>query len=50
MTIHRVLAIWLGSFLLIATLLVAYYRVPLMPVLAAGAITLAVTIIRSPRS
>lgn len=38
--------LWLGSFLFVATLLVWYFRAPLVPVLIAGAVTLGVTLLR----
>lgn len=49
MTRSRALAIWLGCFTLIAVTLVLRMQAPLVPVLAAGAVTLAITLLRSPR-
>ncbi len=46
MRIGRVLMMWLGSFLVVATALLIYVRAPLVPLLVAGGLTLAVTLIR----
>ncbi len=45
----RPLAIWLGSFLIIATLLIVYARMPLGPILLAGGVTFLITVIRAGR-
>lgn len=45
-TLGRILAIWLGSFLSIAIVLVTCFRTPLGPILLAGGLTLAVTLVR----
>jgi len=45
----RPLAIWLGSFLIIATLLMVYARMPLGPILLAGGVTFLITVIRAGR-
>jgi len=45
----RPLAIWLGSFLIIATLLMVYARMPLGPILLAGGATFLITVIRAGR-
>ena len=45
-TLGRVLAIWLGSFLLIATVLMSCFQIPLGPLLLAGGLTFAVAVIR----
>ncbi len=49
-TIGRDLVIWLGSFLAIASILYAYCRVPIGPLMLAGGATLVVTVVRSIRA
>ncbi len=43
---NRNLALWLGSFLIAVVVLRFYFQVPVLPLLLAGGITLAVTVIR----
>ncbi len=50
MTRGRALAIWSGCFVLIAVTLALRMQAPLVPVLAAGAVTLVITLLRSTRS
>jgi len=45
-TTGRWLAVWLGSFVLVASLLYYHFGVPLFPIALAGGITLVVTAIR----
>ena len=46
---RRTFELWLGSFLFVATLLLWYFKAPLVPVLIAGAVTLGIVLIRRPR-
>jgi len=43
----RRLAIWLGSLIMIGTLVRCYWRVPLSAILVAGGMTLLVTLVRA---
>ena len=43
----RDLALWLGSFLVIATTLLVCAHIPIIPLLIAGALTCGATVIRS---
>ena len=43
---RRTLRLWVGSFLVIAVVLFCYFGAPVLPVLIAGVLTLAVTLIR----
>ena len=45
-SLGRDLALWGGSFLMAATALVIYLRAPILPLLAAGVVTLAITFFR----
>ena len=42
----RDLALWFGSFLLAAVALVVYFRAPIVPLVLAGGLTLAITVVR----
>ena len=44
--IGRWLLIWLGSFLLVASVLIAWFQIPLGPLLLGGGFTLVVTLMR----
>ena len=43
---YRWLAVWLGSFLMVGTVLFFYFNVPLLPILLAGGITLFASFIK----
>ena len=45
--VARPLAMWLGSFLLVAMLLVLYMGVSVGPIILAGGVTLIVTLVRA---
>ncbi len=47
MRFSRALAIWLGSFLIVASLLVVYAGVPVGPLVLAGGLTCGVTVVRA---
>ncbi|GEM_PF-4865311 len=42
----RPLAVWLGSFVAAATVLLVYWRIPLGPLLIGGGVTLFATVLR----
>ncbi len=42
----RNILIWFGCFIVVASFLVLYFRMPLFPLLLGGALALAVTVIR----
>ncbi len=46
MNVGRYLALWLGSFLVIGTVMLFYFHVPPLPVLSAGVLTLIITVAR----
>ncbi len=46
MRVSRALAIWLSSFLIVASLLVVYAGLPLGPLVIAGGLTLLLTVVR----
>ena len=46
----RPLAIWSGSFLIVSVMLLMYYKIPLGPLVLAGGLTLAITVIRALRA
>ena len=45
-SLGRDLVLWFGSFLLAATALVVYVRAPIVPLVLAGGLTLAITVVR----
>lgn len=45
-SLGRELVCWLGGYLIIAVLLISYFRAPLLPIVLAGAVTFIVTGIR----
>ncbi len=45
-SLGRDLVLWFGSFLMAATALVVYVRVPIFPLMVAGGLTLAITVVR----
>jgi membrane protein implicated in regulation of membrane protease activity len=46
MTSARVMSLWLGSFIVVASFLYYHFGVPLLPIVLAGGFTLVVTVIR----
>ena len=46
MSAHRKLSLWLGSFLIVASFLYFHFQVPLVPIVLAGGLTLAITLLR----
>ena len=46
----RSLAMWLGSYLIVSVMLFLWYKIPLGPLVLAGGLTLAITVIRSFRA
>ena len=47
MTLGRALALWLGSFLIVAMLLIVWCRAPIGPLILAGGVTVVGTILRT---
>ena len=50
MKIGRSLMLWLGSFLIVAMILIFYFRAPVLPILAGGAAAWIVTAMRKKKS